>query len=181
MPFLEHPETGVDRSAHEATSSCGGKATKALKSSVHGHLNGHPGRWLVVSPYTEDPHLLDLKAADRAQGLLAKALTRMEPTRNDYATATYSQSFNWTEVMLELKASIAATDSRWIPRTFFIVIFRSQVKATTDRSRLGAFDRSSHAEAMNSGGLLKYWFGVPDKDGRNLATCISPIRPACDE
>jgi len=32
-------------------------------------------------------------------------------------------------------------------------------------------DEGSHAEATKSGGLLKYWFGMPDEDGRNLATC----------
>lgn len=33
-------------------------------------------------------------------------------------------------------------------------------------------NRHSHAEATQSGGLLKYWFGVPDTEGRNLATCV---------
>ena len=33
-------------------------------------------------------------------------------------------------------------------------------------------NRRSHAEATQSGGLLKYWFGVPDTEGRNLATCV---------
>jgi len=34
------------------------------------------------------------------------------------------------------------------------------------------FDKAAHAEAIKSGGLLKYWFGIPDENRRNLATCI---------
>jgi hypothetical protein len=32
-------------------------------------------------------------------------------------------------------------------------------------------DYESHAEACESGGLLKYWFGKADGERRNLATC----------
>ena len=106
---------------------------------------------LVVSPYTEAAHLLDLSAIEPAQGMLAKALTRMAPIRDDYATACYIESFNWIEVMLALKTVLAAADFYWKTRTFFIVIFRSQVKAATDHTLLGELDRRSHIEAMNSG------------------------------
>jgi len=51
------------------------------------------------------------------------------------------------------------------------VVFRSQVLASTDPTHLAVLDERSHAEAMNSGGLLKYWFGIPDGGHRNLATC----------
>jgi hypothetical protein len=41
-------------------------------------------------------------------------------------------------------------------------------------------DYESHREACESGGLLKYWFGGPSEERRNLATCkhldIFPFR-----
>lgn len=128
--------------------------------------------WLAVSPYTHKLHLLDLSTTGHAQGLLAQALTLLTPICEDYATAAYIKCFNWHEVMQALKALIVATDFHWDSRIFFIVIFRSQVKPETDRSHLADLDRKSHAEAMESGGLLKYWFGIPDSNHRNLATCV---------
>ena len=49
---------------------------------------------LVVSPYTEEPHLLDLRTLDVPNQLVAKALMRLECLRTDYATAPYIQIFN---------------------------------------------------------------------------------------
>lgn len=62
-------------------------------------------------------------------------------------------------------------DFDWEEQNFYVVVFRSQVPPTTDRSHLGTLDERSHVEAMEGGGLLKYWFGTPDATGRNLATC----------
>src|SRR2546430_14201557 len=45
---------------------------------------------LVVSPYTTRPHLLDLRTVNNPCQLLALALTKMVPTREDYATAAYA-------------------------------------------------------------------------------------------
>jgi hypothetical protein len=49
---------------------------------------------LVVSPYTEEPHLLSLKTVDTANQLLAKALVGLKCLRDDYATAPYVEIFN---------------------------------------------------------------------------------------
>ena len=62
-------------------------------------------------------------------------------------------------------------DHQWPHQSFYIVVFRSRIPPTTSRLQLGELDERAHAEAMQSGGLLKYWFGVPDGEGRNLATC----------
>ena len=171
MPFLDTTNTEEGRSRRNDHKSVpftdGGRSNHNRKIQQDGQLQ----EWLTVSPYIHKPHLLDLNNTERAQGLLARALTLLTPTREDYATAAYIESFNWNEVMLALKALIVATGFHWDSRIFFIVIFRSQVKPETDRSHLGDLDRKSHAEAMKSGGLLKYWFGAPDNDHRNLATC----------
>jgi hypothetical protein len=49
---------------------------------------------LVVSPYDEEPHLLDLRTLDTANQLLAKALVGLTCLRDDYATAPYVEIFN---------------------------------------------------------------------------------------
>lgn len=130
------------------------------------------GDHLVVSPYTTIPHLLDLRALEESPRLLAKALTVLQSVREDYATAPYHLSFNWDAVIEQLKSLLEISKSPWTRQQFYIVVFRSQVPPTTDRIHLGRLDQNSHAEATKSGGLLKYWFGLPDANGRNLATCI---------
>lgn len=45
-------------------------------------------------------------------------------------------------------------------------------KSATCRKELADIDLHTQVGANESGGLLKYWFGVPeDPHGRNLATC----------
>lgn len=148
MPFIENVVEELGTSKPGAGFSLD---ETMLKPNLYRQWSDDSEVLLVVSPYTEAAHLLDLSAIEPAQGLLAKALTRMAPVRDDYATACYNESFNWMEVMLALKTFIAAADFHWKSRKFFIVIFRSQVKAATDQSHLGELDRRSHIEAMNSG------------------------------
>ena len=129
------------------------------------------GDFLVVSPYAFQPHLLDLRTLESSQSLLARALTLLEPVRTDYATAPYLESFNWDSVIDHLRFLNGEAGHFWSWQHFYIVVFRSQVPPTTDRVELGELDEKAHAEATQSGGLLKYWFGRPDENGRNLATC----------
>ena len=129
-------------------------------------------KYMVVSPYTSEDHLLDLNSVSLPNQLLAQALTSMDLVREDYATAPYIESFNWQIVVEKLQGLLSAEPSfHWEAQSFYIVVFRSQIPPTTDRSHLGQLDEAAHAEATASGGLLKYWFGVPDATGRNLATC----------
>ena len=139
------------------------------------HRPADTGDFLVVSPYTTLPHLLDLRTLDITQQLLAKALTHIEAIREDYATAPYIDSFNWDTVFAHLRNQIRQTGQTWTHQHFYIVVFRSRIPQTTNRVELGELDQRSHAEATKSGGLLKYWFGTPDVNGRNLATCTKLI------
>ncbi|KAE8353269.1 hypothetical protein BDV28DRAFT_148213 [Aspergillus coremiiformis] len=127
---------------------------------------------LIASPYNGPKHLLDLKTLDHANRLLAKALTILRPIRNDYATAPYTESFNWQVVFDFLRGLTQAEGHRWEKQRFYVVIFRSQLRADVDNQRLHDLDAYSHQEAVASGGLLKYWFGTKDDERRNLATCI---------
>ncbi|KAI4170453.1 MAG: hypothetical protein LQ343_004956 [Gyalolechia ehrenbergii] len=128
-------------------------------------------RLLVASPYTTRPHLLDLTTLTQSQILLARALTILTPVTHAYATSPYIDSFNWDAVLTYLAAAIKSETLHWKEQYFYIVVFRSQVPPSTDRSHLAELDKAAHVEAMRSGGLLKYWFGTPDVDGRNVATC----------
>ncbi|RAH43668.1 uncharacterized protein BO95DRAFT_501526 [Aspergillus brunneoviolaceus CBS 621.78] len=132
---------------------------------------------LIVSPYNQPGHLLDLRTLDRANQLLAQALTILQPTRPDYATAPYTESFNWAsvfELLRQLALDSQAEDeaTSWPAQSFYVVTFRSRLRADVDAERLHLLDAHSHQEAMASGGLLKYWFGSKDASHRNLATCI---------
>ena len=144
---------------------------EAQASPAHAHLNADTGDLLVVSPYPSRPHLLDLTTLDQPQRILAKALTVLEPVLDDYATALYIEAFNWGAVVKTLRDLVREQRYAWKGLHFYLVVFRSQVPPTTDRKHLGKLDQDSHAEATESGGLLKYWFGLPDNNGRNLATC----------
>ncbi|RDL42265.1 Uncharacterized protein BP5553_02244 [Venustampulla echinocandica] len=128
--------------------------------------------FLIVSPYDEEPHLLDLSTLDTANQLLAKALTGLKCLRVDYATAPYTEIFNWSEVTQSIQKLATASDFTWKVTSFYIVVFRSRIPPTTVYADLGVLDKAAHAEATKSGGFLKYWFGSPDPEGRNLATCV---------
>lgn len=135
---------------------------------------------LIISPYNDDLHLLDLTTLDTPNRLLAKALTSLKPTRDDYATADYTESFNWSSVLETLRELAAAEGYEWERQSFYVVVFRSKLQPTAEISYLHDLDFHSLAEATLSGGLLKYWFGSKDEKFQNLATCtLFPPLPVC--
>jgi hypothetical protein len=58
--------------------------------------------------------------------------------------------------------------------TFYCVAFYSTLHLRVDSVRLHYLDSLAHAEANQSGGLLKYWWQDPPNplNHKNLATCI---------
>lgn len=112
-------------------------------------------RFLIQSPYTELEHQLDLDTVDHENCLLATALTNLRNTREDYATASYTESFNWAEVLTEVQRLARASSKPFHKSSFYIVAFRSQIKPSTDYSHLGDLDKAAHREAVESGGFLK--------------------------
>ncbi|KIW20885.1 hypothetical protein PV08_01464 [Exophiala spinifera] len=141
-----------------------------------GHETGdsdHRGaRWLGVAPYLEPEHLLDLESVDTPNRLLALALTALAPATNEYATTTYQDAINWGDVMSRLKSLAEEQGYTWARQEFYVVDFRSKLMEDIDSELLFKLDKFSHVEATESGGLLKYWYGTPDADRRNLATCV---------
>ncbi|KAL4741445.1 hypothetical protein BDV11DRAFT_168226 [Aspergillus similis] len=143
-----------------------------VSSSLEGEPSKAQGNLLITSPYTTPEHLLDLSTLDTPDRLLAQALTTLKPVRQDYATAPYTDSFNWASVFLTFH-SLAAKEGYSLSRqSFYVVVFRSVLQADSDGDRLHLLDERSHAEAVSSGGLLKYWFGVKNERRENLATCV---------
>jgi hypothetical protein len=112
-------------------------------------------RYLIASPYHQQNHLLDLQALDTENQLMARALTHLRSIREDYATAPYEESFNWGEAMAELKNLAKESNHLWQATTFYIVAFRSRIPPTTKYADLAVLDEAAHAEAVESGGLLK--------------------------
>ncbi|KIW64995.1 hypothetical protein, variant [Phialophora macrospora] len=131
-----------------------------------------PTRWLTVSPYLEHEHLLDLNSVDTPNRLLALASTELEPATPQYATVKYEDALDWDSLMFTLKSLAAKEGYRWTRQEFYVVEFRSKLKKDVDVELLFKLDKESHIEATASGGLLKYWYGVPDENRRNLATCF---------
>ena len=127
--------------------------------------------FLISSPYNEEHHLLDLTTLGLPNRLFAKALSVLRPIRPDYATAAYVESLNWPTVLSKLRELCTAADYEWTAHSFYVVIFRSKLKPVIDNTMLYELDLLSHGEATESGGLLKYWFGTPNEERRNLATC----------
>ncbi|KAK6356450.1 hypothetical protein TWF718_000809 [Orbilia javanica] len=131
------------------------------------------GNLLVASPYTDKEHLLDLTTLARPHQLLAKALTIMNAKTGEYAVEPYHEAFNWDEILIALQ-KLSKQEDYVFPRSeFYIIVFRSRLPFDADRQHLGKLDEDAHIEAVESGQLLKYWFGKPHPvTGRNLATCI---------
>ena len=123
------------------------------------------------SPYADPANHLNLQELTLSLRLFALALTHFTSTRTDYAVAPYLDSFNWSSVFSILRQLCAQSGIEWQRQEFYLVIFRSKLRPTADRVRLGELDKNSHEEACASGGLLTYWFGSPDAERRNLATC----------
>ncbi len=63
-------------------------------SAVDSVESGNQKNLLVVSPYDENPHLLDLTTLDIPNQSVAKALVGLKCLRADYATAPYVEIFN---------------------------------------------------------------------------------------
>ncbi|KAL2872086.1 uncharacterized protein BJX67DRAFT_376930 [Aspergillus lucknowensis] len=146
------------------------------QAQLQPHLNQPPNtttsHLLVSSPYTTPDHLLDLSTLNTANRILALALTILAPIRTDYATAPYLESFNWPAVFAKVHELARAEEHRWTRQSFYVVAFRSILRADANGDRLHLLDERSHAEAVQSGGLLKYWFGVKNERRENLATCV---------
>ena len=65
-----------------------------LSNTIEESENEKRNDLLVVSPYEDEDHLLDLDTLDIPNRIFAKALVRLKCLREDYATAPYVEIFN---------------------------------------------------------------------------------------
>jgi len=168
--FLEHKDLGQSSENESA------RTRKTEADCVALSRLPQDDKLLQASPYTEHEHLLDLATLSKPLQQFAKALRNMRAVRPDYATAPYDQAFNWDSIVdVFSQTARAHADVLDVPDSleFFVIVFRSRINKQADRQLLGELDSAAHVEAVEGGGLLKYWFGTPDQNGRNLATCVS--------
>lgn len=133
-----------------------------------------------TSALSTDTHLPDI---DPASLSLHKALHHFRPVSDAYADLPYADGFNWGDLELPEKEE----------REWYIVAFRSKRRDGSDGGRqffsfcfaflmadmlfrmaaLYEADKLAHEEAVHNGGLIMYWYGIPNAEtGMNLATCI---------
>jgi hypothetical protein len=85
---------------------------------------------------------------------------------NESAVHLIRNSFNYTSI------SLPATT---LDHQYYGILFHStRLRSAPSKSirALYATDRHAHEEAIRSGGLLMYWYGVPNAAGENVATCL---------
>jgi hypothetical protein len=126
---------------------------------------------IIASPYNDSQHLLDLNHLSLEDRIFALALTTIRPVKSEYATLDLTESLNISEVNDMIRRLGSLFNLTWKSKSYYLVIFRSKMKEQYDNTRLFDLDKHSHREAMESGGLLKYWFGTVNDHRQNLAFC----------
>lgn len=149
--------------------------------TVRQDIDRSPGRMYVSAGYTDkETYLIDLNSLDLSDQLMTKALEHMSEVRSDYAVYSevdYKNAFNWPQLLKVLRDLARDSDYLWSEqRQYHVIAFYSQLKPSMNMSEnmiklLYSLDSAAFEEAMEGGGLLKYWFGKPDEELRNLATC----------
>ncbi|KIM40157.1 hypothetical protein M413DRAFT_446315 [Hebeloma cylindrosporum] len=132
-----------------------------LLSSLPQHLSGNSASANPqLQPIFTETCLPDI---DPASLSLHRALHHFKPLSPNYADTPYAEAFNWADLRLPLGEE----------REWYCVVFRSKRKAGSDGISLYDADKLAHEEAIRNGGLILYWYGLPNKvSGTNLATCI---------
>ncbi|KXN90622.1 UPF0643 protein PB2B2.08 [Leucoagaricus sp. SymC.cos] len=134
-----------------------------LLSSLPERINTEADKTLGNSEFVPLVTETRLPNIDPASLSLHKALHRFRPLSPNYAGTPYTEAFNWDELILPEDED----------RDWYCVVFRSKRKAGSDGGLLYEADKQAHEEAVRNGGLIMYWYGIPNPEtGMNLATCI---------
>ncbi|KDN44487.1 hypothetical protein RSAG8_05534, partial [Rhizoctonia solani AG-8 WAC10335] len=151
-----------------------------LSRGNHDHYNQHYGRAsettdlpkLPPHPDRLGPTATRLPDIDPASLSLHRALHVLKP-RKGFANLPYAEAFNWDEISAAYRSEVDKIADGELEREWYVVAFRSRRKAGSDSTSLYDADRLAHEEAVHNGGLIMYWYGVPDAEtGDNLATCV---------
>jgi hypothetical protein len=89
------------------------------------------------------------------------ALARLAPVSDDYAWLPVARAFTWGECAADIA-----------PGEWYLVVFRSVLRADADEDRLHAYDTFAHAEAGHARGFLHYFKGPLAADRSCLSFCL---------
>ena len=102
---------------------------------------------------------LDLRPA------LHRACQQISPMHPDYATRPIQDGFSWSSSLAECRFD-----------RLYLVVFRSVRRPTADLDLLREHDDRAYAEALDSGGLLRYFKGIANERGECLSFCLWETR-----
>jgi len=91
---------------------------------------------------------------------LSEASQRISPKHPDYATRPIEDGFDWSSL-----------DGCRFDR-LYLVVFRSVRRPEADLDLLRAYDDRAYAEALGSGGLLRYFKGEANERRECVSFCL---------
>ena len=89
------------------------------------------------------------------------ALDKLVPTTETYARLALADAFNWADCASTIE-----------PGEWYLVAFRSTVRADANLERLREYDDWAHAEASGAPGFVHYYKGPLASDGSCLSFCL---------
>ncbi len=92
---------------------------------------------------------------------LHEACRSLSPIHPDYVTLPIQEGFNWSSCLAEVRFG-----------RLYLVVFRSVRRATADLDLLKEYDDRAYAEALEAGGLLRYFRGSMDARRQCLSFCL---------
>src|SRR5687767_3026658 len=94
-----------------------------------------------------------------------RACQQISPIYTDYATRPVQDGFSWS-------SSLAGCAFEQL----YLVVFRSIRRPSVDLDLLREHDDRAYAEALESGGLLRYFKGEANERGECLSFCLWETR-----
>ena len=104
-------------------------------------------------------------AGQREIEVVHRACQQITPVYQDYATRPIQDGFSWA-------SSLAGCAFERL----YLVVFRSVRLANADLDLLREHDDRAYAEALESGGLLRYFKGEANERGECLSFCLWETR-----
>jgi hypothetical protein len=97
---------------------------------------------------------------DKQVGLY-EACRRLSPINPDHATLPIQEGFNWSSCLAGFRFD-----------RLYLVVFRSVRRVTADLELLREYDDRAYAEALEAGGLLRYFRGSMNERRQCLSFCL---------
>ncbi len=92
---------------------------------------------------------------------LYEACQRLSPIHSDHANLRIEEGFNWSSCLAGVHFD-----------GLYLIVFRSVRRATADLDLLKEYDDKAYAEALQTGGLLRYFRGSVNERRECLSFCL---------